>query len=195
MASSGSFSRLRDASIKLRKPRLGAPSLIALRGGGKFTFEVEYKGTKFGECVGLVGSSPKLGDWKTPIKMDGKSYPLWKAAVDIDAGDALLYKYCVIGPDNHIKAWESSGDASNRRLDASPDLLSTGRRHDGQYGGGAAAPRPAAAAHAAHGDPGPAPHLGHAAVTVVDGELDPFGAALARADKGAGSWRQKLEAV
>ena len=83
--------------------------------------------------MGLVGSSAKLGSWKAPIKMDGKSYPLWRASVDLDASDgSLQYKYCVVGNDGNIKSWESGSD--NRVLAA--DILAAGKRHDGQFNGG-----------------------------------------------------------
>jgi hypothetical protein len=175
--------------------RIGSPKLVALRGGGKFNFEVVCKDTTFGECVGLVGSSAKLGDWKTPIKMNGKSYPLWKASVELDDGAAdVQYKYCIIGANDQIKSWESSGD--NRRLSA--DVIAAGNRNDGQYGGGraSASAAPIASPHSGAGHHEGAADLGRADVRIVsDGQLDAFGAALVRADKEGGSWRQKLDAV
>ena len=36
---------------------VGEGDRLSLRGGGKLEFSVEYKGTKMGECVGIIGSS------------------------------------------------------------------------------------------------------------------------------------------
>ena len=193
-ASSLGISIPESSSRKLQKlttNRFNSRRLLNLRGGGKFNFEVVCKDTKFGECVGLVGSSAKLGDWKTPIKMNGKSFPLWKASVDLEEGNTdLQYKYCIIGANDQIKSWESSGD--NRRLPA--DVLAAGQRNDGQFGAGAGRPAPPPPAHGGHHDG--APDLGRADVKVAsDGQLDAFGAELVRADKAGGSWRQKLDAV
>lgn len=67
-----------------------------------------------GEWLGVVGSSPQLGEWGSPLRMTRISLQEW--AVNLDASmlyNELEYKYVIIGKDGAIVRWE---DGLNRRV-------------------------------------------------------------------------------
>ena len=47
--------------------------------------------------------------------MDGKGFPKWKVTVDVNEGDKLEYKYCIVGSDGGIARWETKGSSVNRK--------------------------------------------------------------------------------
>ena len=73
-----------------------------------------------GEYLAICGSTPQLGEWKKPKRMNLIALQEW--AVNIDAEllyDTAEYKYVVVDKDNNILRWEES---LNRHL-RSPKLM------------------------------------------------------------------------
>lgn len=67
--------------------------------------------------------------------MDGKGYPKWKTALDVNEGDELEYKYCIVGSDGDIARWENKGSSANRKCKVTGDMLNSGLK-DKPFGGG-----------------------------------------------------------
>lgn len=98
-----------------------------------YRFEVNAR-TQTGEFIGLVGSTPELGQWDASkcVRLNTNSdlYPLWWADVDIavdPASDpsnsqAIEYKYIRIRPDGRTE-WEAWG--RNRWVPVEPDAQQT----------------------------------------------------------------------
>ncbi|HIK28746.1 MAG: DUF1796 family putative cysteine peptidase [Oscillatoriaceae bacterium SKW80] len=89
--------------------------------------------TQPGEFIGIVGSTPELGEWDVSkcVRMNTNSdrYPLWWADVDIPvdtvatfSSQAIEYKYIRILPNGRIE-WEAWG--RNRWVPVEPDARST----------------------------------------------------------------------
>lgn len=82
--------------------------------------------TQPGESIGLVGSTPELGQWDATrcvrLRTSGELYPLWwtDAEIDIEPGDypAVEYKYVRFEGNDRLE-WESWG--SNRWIPIDPD--------------------------------------------------------------------------
>ncbi len=73
-----------------------------------------------GEYLAVCGSTPQLGEWKKPKRMNLVALQEW--AINIDAEllfDEAEYKYVIVDKDNNIIRWEES---MNRHL-RSPKLL------------------------------------------------------------------------
>ncbi len=73
-----------------------------------------------GEHLAICGSTPQLGEWNTPRRMQLINLQEW--AINIDAEllyDTAEYKYVVVDRKNNIMRWE---DGMNRRL-RSPKLM------------------------------------------------------------------------
>ena len=58
--------------------------------------------------------------------MDGKGYPKWKTTLDVNEGDELEYKYCIVGKDGSIDRWEGKGSATNRKCKVTGEILNSG---------------------------------------------------------------------
>jgi 4-alpha-glucanotransferase len=72
-----------------------------------------------GECLGICGSSPQLGEWQTPQRM--KLIALQEWSLNIDAAllyNEVEYKYVVLDHQGNILRWE---EGTNRTL-RSPQL-------------------------------------------------------------------------
>lgn len=67
--------------------------------------------------------------------MDGKGFPKWKTTVDVNEGDQLEYKYCIVGSDGGIARWENKGSSANRKCKVTGDMLNSGLK-DKPFGGG-----------------------------------------------------------
>ncbi|KAI1418734.1 carbohydrate-binding module family 20 protein [Hypoxylon sp. FL1857] len=80
------------------------------------TFQ-ELKTTSWGQTVKIVGNVTSLGNWDTgkAVTLDTSSYtssnPLWKATVNLPAGQTVLYKYILIDTDGSI-TWEADPSRS-----------------------------------------------------------------------------------
>jgi len=175
------------------------PGRLSLRGGGAFEISTTCDQTSMGECVGIVGSGDALGNWKKPIKMEGKGYPKWKTSINFNEGDEFEYKYCIVGQDGAVARWETKGSGVNRKCKVSGDMLSSGLT-DKPYGGGGdnsgggGGGGGGGQKHVSSGGKGETPS-GHVDWKVDMKDLDDFGKALVKANHDNGSWRQKLEYI
>ena len=123
-ASAGSSHALSWASLRSGVGLGRVPARLALRGGGSLEITTTCDQTAMGECVAIVGNGDVLGNWKNPIKMDGKGYPKWKTTVQIHEGAELEYKYCIVAVDGSIARWEGKGSGANRKCKVNADMLS-----------------------------------------------------------------------
>ncbi len=140
-ASAGSSHALSWAPLRLGVGLGRVPARLALRGGGSLEITTTCDQTAMGECVAIVGNGEVLGNWKNPIKMDGKGYPKWKTSVQVNEGAELEYKYCIVAVDGSIARWEGKGSGANRKCKVNADMLSGGLKDskaafDGGGGGG-----------------------------------------------------------
>ena len=60
--------------------------------------------TAYGDTVGIVGSSPVLGEWKSPILLESIGYPVWTKTIRVLEGN-MEYKFVIIR-NNEIMEWE-----------------------------------------------------------------------------------------
>ena len=166
------------------------PARLSLRGGGALEISTTCDQTNMGECVGIVGDGHALGNWKNPRRMDGKGFPKWKVTVDVNEGDKLEYKYCIVGSDGGIARWETKGSSVNRKCKVTGEMLQSGLK-DKPYGCGGGM---GGSKHVSSGGRGERPG-GHVDWKMDFKDLDDFGKALCQANRDNGSWRQKLEYV
>ena len=68
-------------------------------------------------------------------QMDGKGFPKWKVTVDVNEGDQIEYKYCIVGSDGGIARWETKGSSVNRKCKVTGEMLQSGLK-DKPYGCG-----------------------------------------------------------
>lgn len=63
----------------------------------------------------ILGSSETLGNWKKPIILDDKKYPIWQTSIEVPSNDFQIeYKYAIYDESNNsIVAWEN-GDNRTR---------------------------------------------------------------------------------
>ncbi|OTA96435.1 carbohydrate-binding module family 20 protein, partial [Hypoxylon sp. CO27-5] len=70
------------------------------------------KTTSWGQTVKIVGNVTALGNWDSSkaVTLSSSSYtssnPLWKATVNLPAGQAVQYKYILVDTDGSI-TWEA----------------------------------------------------------------------------------------
>ena len=166
------------------------PARLSLRGGGALEISTTCDQTNMGECVGIVGDGHALGNWKNPRRMDGKGFPKWKVTVDVNEGDKLEYKYCIVGSDGGIARWETKGSSVNRKCKVTGEMLQSGLK-DKPYGCGGGM---GGSKHVSSGGRGERAG-GHVDWKMDFKDLDDFGKALCQANRDNGSWRQKLEYV
>lgn len=89
--------------------------------------------TQIGESIGLVGSSPELGEWNInkaiPLHTSSDSYPLWSTAEVIDFSESVAlgltqnpqYKYILFNAKGEV-TWEFWG--GNRWIPLQPEINS-----------------------------------------------------------------------
>ncbi|RDA84484.1 hypothetical protein CP532_0066 [Ophiocordyceps camponoti-leonardi (nom. inval.)] len=89
--------------------------------------------TQFGQTVKIVGNTDALGNWNpsAAVALDASEYehphkPMWKAAVTLDAGKKIEYKYIKVEQDGRV-AWEAG---SNRGYEVAVSCDSTAERLD-----------------------------------------------------------------
>ncbi len=101
--------------------------------------------TQVGESIGLIGSTPELGEWDVtkyvPLQTSPDRYPLWWADLHIDRlhgtsaisdpENKLEYKYIRLNADGSVE-WEGWG--WNRWVPIETDLPATVTIDDGQFG-------------------------------------------------------------
>ena len=99
---------------------------VAAPGPGQVEVDVNVNATtQWGQYVYVTGDTDALGAWNTNLglPLDSTSYPIWKNAVNLSAGNAVQYKYYRKNPDGGV-TWEcypGSGDCNgNRSLIAPP---------------------------------------------------------------------------
>ncbi|MBL7816536.1 MAG: 4-alpha-glucanotransferase [Saprospiraceae bacterium] len=63
---------------------------------------------------GIVGSSKALGEWKHPLSMSDKNFPLWQADIEIESNQVdFEYKFVIFDPKtNKIIEWERGENRS-----------------------------------------------------------------------------------
>lgn len=84
--------------------------------------KVRNSSTKWGESVGVVGETPALGNWSSPILLTGTAYPEWVAVLkNVAQGQRFEYKYVIV-QDGSIKSWENDGSSRNRSFVAEDEL-------------------------------------------------------------------------
>jgi hypothetical protein len=61
--------------------------------------------------MGLIGSTPELGKWKTPLKMQWHQGHNWKLSEPLrPTKSCFTYKFVVVGENGKIAQWESGVD-------------------------------------------------------------------------------------
>jgi glucoamylase len=80
--------------------------------------------TEYGQYMYVTGGTDKLGNWNTSLgtPLDSSSYPVWKNALNLAAGNSLQYKYYCKNADGTV-TWEcypGSGNCSANRSLTTP---------------------------------------------------------------------------
>lgn len=92
--------------------------------------EVDCARTKLGDHIGLVGGVGGIGDWSPAraVRLDGASFPIWRATVSLEVGRSVEYKYVIL-KQNGGAAWEAF---DGNRVRTVSDVAETWK--DGKFG-------------------------------------------------------------
>jgi glucoamylase len=63
--------------------------------------------TQFGQYMYVTGNTAALGQWNPNLGLpvDSSTYPVWKNAINLPAGQSIEYKYYRKNPDGGV-TWE-----------------------------------------------------------------------------------------
>ncbi|MCB9614644.1 MAG: hypothetical protein H6722_19580 [Sandaracinus sp.] len=78
---------------------------------GVVRFAGVHDATAFGDTLVVVGDAPELGAWdpRRGLRLDGATWPTWRAEASLRAGARVEYKLVVLRADGGVR-WESGGN-------------------------------------------------------------------------------------